>query len=91
MIFLIDPAAQIFATGIIIGIFLTLMVVSIPFVFEIKGKEPEFVDIHNEHEDGHWICPRCGQDVSFYEWKNNYCSDCGQKIDWRKINGKVSV
>ena len=28
-----------------------------------------------------WMCPACER-VHFTEWKTNYCSECGQKIDW---------
>ena len=29
-------------------------------------------------------CPICGHDFEYgiYDWECNYCSDCGQKLDW---------
>ena len=84
---MIEPAGTVFAIGFVAGIFWAFLIGLVATACErVNGKEPEFVEIHNDHEDGHWICPRCGQDVSFYEWRNNYCSDCGQKIDWRRID-----
>lgn len=31
-----------------------------------------------------WMCPVCER-VHFTEWKTNYCSECGQKIDWTGV------
>lgn len=31
-----------------------------------------------------WMCPVC-EWVHFTEWKTNYCSECGQKIDWTEV------
>lgn len=33
-------------------------------------------------EDGWLYCPICGKDICVD--KPNYCSDCGQRIDWSK-------
>ena len=68
---MINPVGQIFSIGIIVGIFLVVLLGSMVIVFDSNGKEPEFVEMHNENEEGHWICPRCGQDVSFYEWRKH--------------------
>ena len=75
----------IFISGYIVGmialVFPALLLVNNCW----NGKEPEFVEIRDNNGNGHWICPICGEDVSFYEDRNNFCSACGQKIDWRKV------
>lgn len=88
---MINTAVQIFSIGYISGMFTVIIVSAVAVAFASKGKQPEWVDISDKYDDGHWICPDCGADVSFYEQRNNYCSECGTKIDWRKINGESSI
>ena len=84
---MINPAETLIAIGYIAGLFSTIIAGAVAVAFHSRGKEPEWVDIPSKHNDGHWICPECGMDVSFYEQRNNFCSECGTKIDWRKIDG----
>ena len=88
---MIDKAEMLIAIGYIAGIFSTIIVGAVAVLFESKGKTPEWISIPNEHEEGHWICPDCGADVSFYELRNNYCSEFGIKINWRKIDSEKSI
>ena len=32
-------------------------------------------------------CPVCGHDFEYgiNDWGSDYCSDCGQKLDWKEI------
>ena len=84
---MIEPAETLIAIGYIAGIFSMVIAAAVAVAFHSRGKAPEWVDIPDKHNTGHWICPDCGTDVSFYELRNNFCSECGTKIDWRKING----
>ena len=88
---MIDPTAIVFIVGYIVGMFASLVLVAVAVSMCSKGKEPEFVEIKDKCGEGHYICPICGMDVSFYKERNLYCSECGQKIDWRKVDGKDSV
>ena len=45
-------------------------------------KKPVFVEYTDKHEDGGWVCPVCGGTVGVYVLRDNWCSDCGMKIDW---------
>ena len=36
-------------------------------------------------DDGWLYCPVCGKDICVD--KPNYCSECGQRIDWSGANG----
>ena len=45
-------------------------------------KKPVFKESTDKHEDGCWTCPVCGGTVGVYDLRDNWCSDCGMKIDW---------
>ena len=40
-------------------------------------------DIETEHGYWTWRCPNCGDELLF---RYNYCSSCGQRLDWRVEN-----
>lgn len=43
--------------------------------------KPENVFLEQDNDYNEWCCPRCGKRYrNSYQW--NYCSDCGQAIDW---------
>lgn len=88
---MIDPAETLIAIGYIAGMFSTIIAGAVAVAFHSRGKEPEWVDIPDKHNDGHWICPDCGTDVSFYEVRSNFCSECGTKIDWSEKRGKMCL
>lgn len=46
----------------------------------IKAKE---IYVDAEHYIYDWRCPRCGKS-HINNSPRNYCSNCGQKIDWSK-------
>ena len=72
---MIEPAETLIAIGYIAGMFSAIIAGAVAVAFHSKGKEPEWVDIPDKHNAGHWICPDCGTDVSFYELRNNFCSE----------------
>lgn len=84
---MIEPAETLIAIGYIAGMFSAIIAGAVAVAFYSRGKKPEWVDVPDKHNAGHWICPQCGTDVSFYELRNKFCSECGTKIDWRKIDG----
>lgn len=52
------------------------------------AKRPDY-EGYGYDEDGDLIydyakCPICGHDFEYgiNDWECNYCSDCGQKLDW---------
>ena len=52
-----------------------------------KAKKPDFEG--DGYADGELVydyakCPICGHDFEYgiNDWGCNYCSDCGQKLDW---------
>ena len=45
-------------------------------------KKPVFKESTDKHEDGCWTCPVCGGTIGVYDLRDNWCSDCGIKIDW---------
>lgn len=44
-------------------------------------KKPTEADASEENSYCAWLCPTCGR-THINNYPLNYCSDCGQKIDW---------
>lgn len=44
-------------------------------------KKPTEADVSEENSYCAWLCPICGR-THINNYPLNYCSDCGQKIDW---------
>lgn len=44
-------------------------------------KKPTEADAYEENSYCAWLCPTCGR-THINNYPLNYCSDCGQKIDW---------
>lgn len=44
-------------------------------------KKPIEADASEENSYCAWLCPTCGR-THINNYPLNYCSDCGQKIDW---------
>lgn len=44
-------------------------------------KKPTEADVSEENSYCAWLCPTCGR-THINNYPLNYCSDCGQKIDW---------
>ena len=63
------------------------VIVAVVAYYRSKPRKPYYKKPVDEYDDGHWICPRCGAGVGYYDIEDKYCSECGQKIDWRKRNG----
>ena len=73
-----------YAAGMIVSLIIAIIkAVAVYCMF--KAKKPYYRK-PEEDEDATYICPRCGGTVGWYDIEEDYCSDCGQKIDWRKRN-----
>ena len=70
---------------------ITWMIIAVIAVVAVcyinKPRKPYYKKPTDKYEDGSYVCPRCGGSVGYYDMEDKYCSDCGQKIDWRKCNG----
>lgn len=44
-------------------------------------KKPTEADASEQNSYCAWLCPTCGR-THINNYPLNYCSDCGQKIDW---------
>lgn len=61
------------------------------FFFEVaerleKQVEKEVIDITPAFSDtGVYRCPKCKDIYTFKQGKPNYCSECGQKLDWSEV------
>lgn len=47
-------------------------------------KKPVFVKEDDELEKGRYACPVCNGTVGVFDMKDNYCSECGQKMHWSR-------
>ena len=48
--------------------------------------EKEVIDITPSFSDtGVYRCPKCKDIYTFKQGKPNYCSECGQKLDWSEV------
>lgn len=70
--------------GYLSGAITFAVIASVAVLLSRKGKRSFYRNHVDEYDDGHWICPRCGAGVGWCDMEDKYCSDCGQKIDWRK-------
>lgn len=54
--------------------------------YAMQKQIPKAIQLMNNRttENGHfrWVCPNCGA-VRYTRHRVNYCSYCGQRIDWR--------
>lgn len=51
-----------------------------------KQKEKKVIDITPFFSDtGVYRCPKCKDIYTFKQGKPNYCSECGQKLDWSEV------
>ncbi len=63
----------------------------IEIVWKNAGKEPMMEKDEKNEYMIHYSCPTCGNHLLCSDGykgsgtKTNYCPDCGQKFDWRKI------
>lgn len=49
--------------------------------------EKEVIDITPSFSDtGVYRCPKCKDIYTFKQGKPNYCSECGQKLDWSEVD-----
>lgn len=46
-----------------------------------KPKKPTEANISEKNSYCCWLCPTCGR-THINDSPLNYCSDCGQKMDW---------
>lgn len=44
--------------------------------------------ILRDKNDDVYDCPVCGGVVSIYDYSDDYCSNCGQRIDWKAEGGE---
>lgn len=44
-------------------------------------KKPTEADVSEQNSYCAWLCPTCGR-THINNYPLNFCSDCGQKIDW---------
>jgi uncharacterized Zn ribbon protein len=52
-----------------------------------KQKEKKVIDITPFFSDtGVYRCPKCKDIYTFKQGKPNYCSECGQKLDWSEAD-----
>lgn len=73
--------------GYLSGIITWIIITAAAVWLGRKGERPYYRKPKDQDEDISYACPRCGGTVGIYDMEDNYCSDCGQKIDWRKRNG----
>ena len=73
--------------GYLTGMIIWLIIIAVAVLLGRTSKKPFYKKPKEQDEDGSWLCPRCGGTVGFYDMEDKYCSECGQKIDWRKYNG----
>lgn len=63
----------------------------------VDEKEPTKPIYHYQkgRQEHYWNCPKCNEVVRSKYWngeweedngKSNYCSECGQKLDWSDVN-----
>ena len=71
-----------YAAGMITSIIIVL--IAAVAVYCMAGPRKPYYRKPEEDEEATYACPRCGGTVGVYDMEDNYCSDCGQKIDWRK-------
>ena len=46
--------------------------------YDGDGHAPDGTLVYNK-----WVCPSCRTRYAFYYDEYNFCSNCGQKIDWK--------
>lgn len=61
-----------------------MVIVAVAVHYISKPRKPYCRKPKDPDEEISYTCPRCGGVVGVYDMEDKYCSNCGQKIDWRK-------
>lgn len=80
----VQDMAIAYSTGWITASVIWLSLAAVAVILKRKGRKPYCRKSKDPDEEISYACPRCGGTVGVYDMEDKYCSDCGQKIDWRK-------